>query len=85
MSTIVFFTTLTMILGTVLLVFGMRYASVNQQARARLAQDQALSSLITTAAAAQAETAATLAALQATLTEVNARLAGVEKILQAVE
>jgi Tfp pilus assembly protein PilO len=71
-------------LGTVLLVFGMRYVSAVQQARARLANDDAYRRIAETAAAAQSETAATLSAIQAALSEMKGRLAAVETILREV-
>ena len=60
------------------LVFFMKYVSAVLQARVRLAQDEAYREIAAKAVAAQAETAAALA-------EIQARLAGVEKILKQVE
>ena len=42
MSTLVFFTTLLLILATILIVFGMRYYAQIQQAKAHRVNDEAL-------------------------------------------
>jgi hypothetical protein len=60
------------------LVFFMKYLSAIMQSRARLAQDGGYREIATTVAASQAEIAALLGAIQA-------QLAGIEKILSAVE
>lgn len=72
-------------LGTILLVFGMRYYAAVQQAKARLANDDAYRQTAEKAAAAQADTASALSAIQAELADVRMRLIAVEKILKAVE
>jgi Tfp pilus assembly protein PilO len=72
-------------LVTVLLVFGMKYFAAVQQAKAKLAQDEAYRQLAAPAAQSQAETAAQLAALSATLARLDARTASVEHILKQVE
>ncbi len=69
---------------TILLVFGMRYLSVIAQAKYRHANDEAYRHLSQQALDAQAQTAATLKALQATLAEVNGRLVAVEHVLKEV-
>lgn len=81
----VYLLTLFLPLATALLIFGMKYYAAVQQARARLASDEAYRQVAEQAAAAQAEMAATLAAMNATLGDVKARLAVVEKILREVE
>ena len=53
--------------------------------RARLAQDGAYQELAQSMAAAQAETAAALAALGASVAQIEARLGSLEKILKEVE
>jgi uncharacterized membrane protein len=72
-------------LGTILLVFGMRYASAVQQAKARLANDDAYRQIAEKAAMAQSETASALSSIQTSLSDVRARLTAVEKILKDVE
>lgn len=66
------------------LVFFMKYISEILQARVRLAQDEAYRDLAAKAVAAQTEAAKTLATCAATLEDLQARLASVEKILKDV-
>ncbi|WP_304165987.1 hypothetical protein [Phenylobacterium aquaticum] len=85
MSAPVFFTTLSLILGTVIVVFGLRAYAAIQQAKARLGAEEAYRQIAEKAVAGQSETAAALAGLQSVLADVPARLAAVEKILKQVE
>ena len=71
MSESVYFLTLCLPLGTILVVFGMRYRAQVLQARAQ--------------AAGNTGHAAALKAIADSLADVQARLAGIEKILKAVE
>jgi len=71
MSESVYFLTICLPLATVLIVFGMRYRALVLQARAQ--------------AAGNPDNAAALQAIAASLSDVQARLAGIEKILKAVE
>lgn len=66
------------------LVFFMKYVSAVLQARVRLAQDEAYREIAMQAATAQTGTATALATLGTTLTEIQSRLTGVEKILKDV-
>ena len=84
MSAQIYLLTLCLPLGTVLLVFGMRYVSAVQQAKARLANEDAYRQIAATAAAAQSETATTLSAIQAALSDVRTRLTAIEKVLKDV-
>jgi hypothetical protein len=59
------------------LIFGMKYVADILQARVRLGQDAAYRALAAEAARAQAESAVVLA-------DIQARLAGIEKILKDV-
>lgn len=68
-----------------ILIFAFKYASRVAQARARLAQDGAYQELAKSLAASQAETAAALVALSASLAQIQLRLGGLEKILKEVE
>lgn len=72
------------IFGTILLVFAMRYFSAVQQARARLANDDAYRQLAAKAAAAQAETASALTSIDTTLADLKSRVAALEQILKEV-
>jgi Tfp pilus assembly protein PilO len=80
----VYLLTILLPLWTILLVFGMKYFSSYQQARARMAEDQAYRQMTEKAAAAQSQTAAALVAIQDGLAELRTRLASVEKILKDV-
>ena len=71
MSESVYFLTICLPLGTILIVFGMRYRALVLQARAQ--------------AAGNVDNAAALKTIADSLADVQARLAGIEKILKAVE
>ena len=71
--------------ATILLVFGMRYYAQVQQARARLANDDAYRQTAEKSATAEAETAAALAAIQVSVADAATRLSAIEKVLKAVE
>ncbi len=85
MTTTLYLLTLMLPLGTILIVFGMRYYSAVQQAKARLANDDAYRQLAEGASAAQSRIATSLAAMEVNLSDVRARMAAVETILKAVE
>ena len=85
MSNSVFFTTLGLIILTVLTVFGMKYWSAMRQAQSRILSENAYRELAEKSATAQTESANWLARLQTQMSELNARMAAVEKILKAVE
>jgi len=74
-----------LVLATILLVFGMRYVAAIQQARARLANDEAHRRIAETATLAQSGSAASLASIDARLADIKVRLTAVEKILKDVE
>ena len=84
MTTFLYLMTICLPLGTILLVFGMRSFSAIQQAKARLAHDDAYRQVAEKAVATQSETATSLSSIQATLADVRARLTAVEKILKDV-
>ena len=85
MSETLYLLTICLPLATILLVFGMRYFSAVQQAKARLANDTAYRQIAAQAASAQADTALALSSIDATLADLKARVAAVEHILKAVE
>jgi hypothetical protein len=85
MTTILYLLTLVLPLATILIVFAMRYFALVQQARARLANDDAYRQLAESASAAQSRIATSLAAVEADLSDVRIRMAAVETILKAVE
>jgi signal transduction histidine kinase len=72
-----FFITILLILGTILIIFAMRYFSSMQQARSRIASDNAYRDVAEKAVTAQSEISAALA-------DIRARLASVETILKEV-
>jgi hypothetical protein len=61
--------TLVLPLATILIVFGMRYYATIQQARARLANDDAYRQLAESTSAAQSQIATSLAAMEANLSD----------------
>lgn len=85
MSETIFLLTISIPLVTILLIFGMKYVAAVQQARARIASDKAYQLLAEKAAAAHAETAASLAVLRTTLADVQQRVTVIEKVLKEVE
>jgi hypothetical protein len=85
MTAIFYLLTLILPLLTILIVFAMRYYANVQQARARLANDDAYRKLAESASAAQAQIATSLSAMEAALSEVRTRVAAVEVMLKAVE
>jgi hypothetical protein len=85
MTTTLYLLTLMLPLATILIVFGMRYYAKIQEAKARLANDDAYRQLAETASAAQSRTATSLAAMETTLSDLRTRLTAIETILKAVE
>jgi Tfp pilus assembly protein PilO len=72
-------------LATILLVFGMRYFAAIQQAKARLANDEAYRQIAEKAVAGQSENTIVLSSIQATLSDLRTRLTAIEKMLKEVE
>jgi Tfp pilus assembly protein PilO len=81
----VYLLTICLPLATVLLVFGMKYFAMVQQAKARTARDEADRRLADELARTQAETVAQLAAMNAALARLDGRMGAVEKVLKEVE
>lgn len=84
MSPFYYVLTLCFLFGTPLLIFGMKYLSAAYQARQKAKGDEAARELAQRAAAAQSETAASLAAMKSELASIGTRLAAVEKMLKDV-
>jgi hypothetical protein len=84
MSAPIFFTTFALFLGTVLLIFAMRYVSAAITARARIAAENSYRALAERAIAAQAQNEAALAGVKAELATLSASVAAVETILKQV-
>ena len=85
MTTTLYLLTLVLPLATILIVFGARYYAAVEQAKARLANDNAYRQLAEGASAAQARIATSLAAIEPNLADVRARVTAIENILKAVE
>ncbi|HEY8949827.1 MAG TPA: hypothetical protein VIM56_13150 [Rhizomicrobium sp.] len=85
MSPTVYFISMGAILGTIILVFGIRFLQASAVAGADAAHTDAYRKLASDAVTAQAGNAATLSAIQSELAELKTRLGNVEKILKAVE
>lgn len=78
MSESIFFAAFFFPSAAAVIIFGMKYVAAIMEAKVRLKQDDAYRDIAAKAASAQAETAATLS-------EILARLAGLEKVLKEVE
>jgi len=85
MTPIFYLLTLMLPLATVLIVFRMRYHATIEEARARLAGDEAYRQLAENASTIQAQIATSLAAMEANLSDMRTRMTAVETILKAVE
>lgn len=85
MTVTLYLLTLVLPLATILIVFAIRSHASVQQAKARAASDDAYRKLAESAQGTGAQIAASLAAMEASLTDVRARMAAVEAILKAVE
>jgi predicted negative regulator of RcsB-dependent stress response len=85
LTEIFYLLTLVLPLLTILIVFAMRYYANVQQERARQANDVSYRRLAESASAAQSQIAISLAAVEASLSDVRTRVAAVEIMLKAVE
>ena len=85
MSPTIYFISMGAMLGTIILVFGIRFLQAAAVAGADAAHTEAYRKLASDAVTAQAGNAATLSAIQSELAEVKARMASVETILKTVE
>jgi len=85
MSQSVYLLTIGLFLGTILIVFAMKYFATARQSQSRIANEDAFRDLAQKAVAAQSQNATALSAMQAEFSLFNTRLAAVEKILKAVE
>jgi hypothetical protein len=81
----IYFITLGAMLGTIILVFGIRFLQASALASADAAHTDSYRKLAADAVTAQAGNAATLSAIQSELTELKTRLSNVETILKTVE
>jgi hypothetical protein len=75
MSEHVYLLTILLPLGTVLIIFALKYGSAAYQARARSASEVAYRELAQSIVSVQSETAVSLAAMQAELVQIATRVA----------
>lgn len=85
MSENVFFAAFFFPSAAAVLVYFMKYLAAIKQARVRAEQDETYRELATRMAASQAEMASAVTALANSLADVQARVAGLERILKEVE
>lgn len=85
MSEHLYLLSISLVLGTILLIFGMKYFSAARQARSRVLSEDAYRALAQKAAATQSENVTLLSSVQTELSEIKDRLASVEKVLKEVE
>ena len=85
MSESLFLLSISLVLVTILLVFGMRAFSAVQQAKVRNASDAAYRQIAEKAVSAASENTTALSSIQATLGDVRTRLTAIEKVLKEVE
>jgi predicted negative regulator of RcsB-dependent stress response len=85
MSESVYFLTIGLIIGTILLAFGIRAYSAVQQAKVRSAGEATYRQIAEKALASASENTAALVSIQTSLADVRTRLTSIEKILKEVE
>jgi len=85
MSESLFLLSISLVLVTILLVFGMRTFSAVQQAKVRIESDEAYRQIAEKAVAAASENTTALSSIQTALADVRTRLAAIEKVLKEVE
>ena len=76
--------TLLLILGTILIVFGMKYISEALQARSRAANERSFRLFAEEAQATQSQHVALLSSVQSSISDIGTRLGQVERILKEV-
>ncbi len=76
--------TLLLIIGTVLIVFGMKYVSEALQARSRAANERSFRLFAEDAHAIQSRHVALLSSIQSSISDIGTRLGQVERILKEV-
>jgi len=85
MSEHVYLLSMGSVLGTILLVFGMKYFAVVREAKSRAQSDGAYRELAKKVVATQSENAKSLFSIQNQLVEIKTRLGALEQILKTVE
>ena len=84
MASQLYMPTLLLILGTVLVVFGMKYVSEALQARLRAASERSFRLFVEEAHAIQSQHVALLSSIQSSISDIGTRLGQVERILKEV-
>ncbi len=82
---LIFLLVTALVLLTVLSIFAMKYFFAARQARLLLTSEETYRALAERAVNAHEETAAALASLKQSISDIGARLAGIEKVLKDVE
>ena len=85
MSENIYLLTILLVLGTIVLVFGMRFYAVAYRVRVEVASADAYRDLADKSVSAESRNATSLSTLQTQLADLNVRLSGIEKILKEVE
>jgi Na+-transporting methylmalonyl-CoA/oxaloacetate decarboxylase gamma subunit len=85
MSESLYLLSISLVLVTILLVFGMRAFSAVQQAKVRIESDEAYRQIAEKAVASASENTTSLSSIQAALADVRTRLTAIEKVLKEVE
>jgi uncharacterized protein HemX len=85
MSQSLYLLSISLVLVTILLIFGMRAFSAVQQAKVRIERDEAYRQIAEKAVAAASENTTALSSIQAALADVRTRLTAIEKVLKEVE
>ena len=84
MASQLYMPTLLLILGTVLIVFGMKYVSEALQARLRAASERSFRLFAEEVHAVQSQHVALLSSIQSSISDIGTRLGQVERILKEV-
>ena len=74
-----------LVLVTVIVVFAMKYFAAARQARLRITSEDAYRELVERTVSAQERSTELLAALKGNVSQIETRLANVEKVLKEVE
>ena len=85
MSENIYLLTILSVLGTIVLVFGMRFYAVAYRVRVEVASADAYRDLADKSVSAESRQATSLSSMQTQLADMNTRLSGIEKILKEVE
>ena len=85
MSENIYLLTILLVLGTIVLVFGMRFYAVAYRVRVEVASADAYRDLADKSVSAESRHATSLSSMQTQLADMNTRLSGIEKILKEVE